>query len=163
MRAGFDPKRALDFARSEMFDRTFKEGMALVEETAGYLDGPGRAASKRLSRGAALAYAGESMRLTTRLMQVASWLLVQRAVRDGEIQMAEAASEKYRLISRDSQQPQSFAGADDLPEALKTLIIRGGAIYERVRRLDETMYEGSAETSNPVSDQMAKLNAVFGR
>jgi regulator of CtrA degradation len=162
-RAGFDPKRALDFARSEMFDRTFKEGMALVEETAAYLDGPGRAASKRLSRGAALAYAGESMRLTTRLMQVASWLLVQRAVRDGEIQMAEAASEIYRLISRDSQQAQSFAGADDLPEALKTLIIRGGAIYERVRRLDETMYEGSAETANPVNDQMAKLNAVFGR
>lgn len=163
MRAGFDPKRALDFARSEMFDRTFKEGMALVEETAAYLDGPGRAASKRLSRGAALAYAGESMRLTTRLMQVASWLLVQRAVRDGEIQMSEAASEKYRLISRDSQAPQSFNGADDLPEALKTLIIRGGAIYERVRRLDETMYEGSAETSNPVNDQMAKLNAAFGR
>ena len=102
LRAGFDPKRALDFARSEMFDRTFKEGMALVEETAAYLDGPGRAASKRLSRAAALAYAGESMRLTTRLMQVASWLLVQRAVRDGEIQMSEAASEKYRLISRDA-------------------------------------------------------------
>ena len=77
--------------------------MGLVEETAAYLDGPGRAASKRLSRAAALAYAGESMRLTTRLMQVASWLLVQRAVRDGEIQLTEAASEKYRLISREPQ------------------------------------------------------------
>ena len=152
----------MDFARSELFERTFKEGMALVEETAAYLDGPGRAASKRLSRAAALAYAGESMRLTTRLMQVASWLLVQRAVRDGEIQMSEASSEKYRLISREPQ-PQSFAGGDELPEALKTLIIRGGAIYERVRRLDETMYEGGAETANPVNDQMAKLNAVFGR
>ena len=39
-RAGFDPKRALEFARSEVFERTFKEGMALVEETAAYLDGP---------------------------------------------------------------------------------------------------------------------------
>jgi regulator of CtrA degradation len=163
LRAGFDPKRALDFARSEVFDRTFKEGMALVEETAAYLDGPGRAASKRLSRGAALAYAGESMRLTTRLMQVASWLLVQRAVRDGEIQMAEAASEKYRLISRDSQPASAFAGSDELPEALKTLIVRGGAIYERVRRLDETMYEGGEHVANPVNDQMAKLSAVFGR
>jgi regulator of CtrA degradation len=163
MKAGFDPKRALDFARSEVFERTFKEGMALVEETAAYLDGPGRAASKRLSRGAALAYAGESMRLTTRLMQVASWLLVQRAVRDGEIQMAEAASEKYRLISRDAQPAQSFAASDELPEALRTLIVRGGAIYERVRRLDETMFEGGAETANPVSDQMARLNEAFRR
>src|SRR6185295_14192749 len=99
----FDAVRALDFAKSEMFERTFKEGMGLVEETAAYLDGPGRAVSKRLSRAAALAYAGESMRLTTRLMQVASWLLVQRAVRDGEIPLIEAGSEKYRLISREPQ------------------------------------------------------------
>jgi regulator of CtrA degradation len=163
MRGGFDPQRALVFARSELFERTFKEGMALVEETAAYLDGPGRAASKRLSRAAALAYAGESMRLTTRLMQVASWLLVQRAVRDGEIQLTEAASEKYRLISREPQPATPFAGADDLPEALKALIARAGATYERVRRLDETMYEAAAEAANPVSDQLAKLEAAFGR
>jgi regulator of CtrA degradation len=162
---GFDAQRALDFARSELFERTFKEGMAMVDETAAYLDGPGRAASKRLSRAAALAYAGESMRLTTRLMQVASWLLVQRAVRDGEIPLSEAAGEKYRLISREPQATSNFQGADDLPEALKALIVRGSAIYERVRRLDETMYEGSAgaESANPVSDQMAKLAAAFGR
>jgi regulator of CtrA degradation len=163
IRGAFDPKRAMDFARSEVFERTFKEGMAMVEETAAYLDGPGRAASKRLSRAAALAYAGESMRLTTRLMQVASWLLVQRAVRDGEIQMAEAASDKYRLISREAPQAAGFAGSDELPEALKTLIVRGGAIYERVRRLDETMYEGGAEAANAVSDQQAKLLAAFNR
>ena len=30
-----------DFARSELLDRTFQEGMELVEETAGYLDGSG--------------------------------------------------------------------------------------------------------------------------
>src|SRR5215468_53867 len=104
-RREFDAARALDFAKSELFERTFKEGMALVDETAAYLDGPGRAASKRLSRTAALAYAGESMRLTTRLMQVASWLLVQRAVRDGEIPTGEAAGEKYRLIAREAPAP----------------------------------------------------------
>ena len=60
-----------DFAASELFDRTFQEGMELVEETAAYLDGAGRHESKRLSRSAALAYASESMRLTTRLMQLA--------------------------------------------------------------------------------------------
>jgi regulator of CtrA degradation len=160
----FDARRAMDFAKSELFERTFKEGMGLVEETAAYLDGPGRAASKRLSRAAALAYAGESMRLTTRLMQVASWLLVQRAVRDGEIPLTEAASEKYRLISRESPASPPFAGADDLPEALKTLMARGSAIYERVRRLDDTMYDAAnGEAGNPISDQMAKLQAAFGR
>jgi len=167
MKAGFDPKRALEFARSEVFDRTFKEGMAMVEETAAYLDGPGRAASKRLSRAAALAYAGESMRLTTRLMQVASWLLVQRAVRDGEIELTEAASDKYRLISREPQATPTFTATDDLPQALKALIIKGGAIYERVRRLDETMYNGgeaeAGHPSNAVGDQLALLQQAFAR
>lgn len=166
IRGGFDAERAMDFARSELFERTFKEGMAMVDETAAYLDGPGRAASKRLSRAAALAYAGESMRLTTRLMQVASWLLVQRAVRDGEIPLSEAAAEKYRLISRERQAAANFQGADDLPEALKALIVKGSAIYERVRRLDETMYDasGAAEpAANAVSNQMARLSAAFGR
>lgn len=161
----FDAQKALDFAKSELFDRSFKEGMALVEETAAYLDGPGRAASKRLNRAGALAYAGESMRLTTKLMQVASWLLVQRAVRDGEIPLTEAASEKYRLLARDSEAAAAFAGAEELPESLKALSRRGAAIYERVRRLDETMYDGDAGAgaSNPVSDQLAMLNAAFGR
>ena len=163
-RTNLDARRAIDFARSELFERTFKEGMALVEETAAYLDGPGRAASKRLSRAAALAYAGESMRLTTRLMQVASWLLVQRAVRDGEIQLVEASSEKYRLISREPQPTTSFAGSDELPESLKSLIIRGSAIYERVRRLDVTMYDGDAEEpANAISNQLAMLHQAFGR
>ena len=162
-REAFEPQYTLDFARSELFERTFKEGMGLVEETAAYLDGPGRAASKRLSRAAALAYAGESMRLTTRLMQVASWLLVQRAVRDGDILFTEAASEKYRLISRERQPVASFVGSAELPDALKMLILRGGAIYDRVRRLDETMYEAGAETPNPVSDQMARLAEALVR
>lgn len=164
-RARFDARRAAEFAKSEMFERTFKEGMALVEETAAYLDGPGRAAAKRLSRSAALAYAGESMRLTTRLMQVASWLLVQRAVRDGEIPLNEAGAEKYRLISRDQPAAAPFAGAQELPETLRTLIARGASVYERVRRLDETIYEGGEESApgNPVSDQMARLEAVFRR
>jgi regulator of CtrA degradation len=159
--AAFDAQRALDFTKSELFDRTFKEGMALVEETAAYLDGPGRTASKRLSRAAALAYAGESMRLTTRLMQVASWLLVQRAVRENEMPLNEAANSKYRLISRETQPSPPFAGADDLPEALRVLIGKGAAIYERVRRLDETMYGGGEAKPNAVSSQMAMLQQAF--
>ena len=101
-----------DFARSELFDRTFQEGMDLVEETAGYLDGSGRQESKLLSRNAALAYAAESMRLTTRLMQVASWLLVQRAVREGDMPAENACDERYRLggeaVSRVAETPEDL-------------------------------------------------------
>src|ERR1700741_5466585 len=90
-----------DFAGSGLFDRTFQQGMELVEQTAAYLDGVGRQESKHLDRKAALGYASESMRLTTRLMQVASWLLVQRAVREGEMEPLAACEDRYRLSAED--------------------------------------------------------------
>src|ERR1700680_4425025 len=47
-------------ANSQAFADLFRDGMALVEETATYLDGPGRQESKKLERNGALAYATES-------------------------------------------------------------------------------------------------------
>ena len=92
-------------AGSQAFAELFRDGMALVEETATYLDGPGRQQSKKLERGAALAYATESMRLTTRLMQLASWLLLHRAVKEGEMSLAQAGKEKskVKLAASDGQ------------------------------------------------------------
>jgi len=127
-----------DFARSELFDRTFQEGMVLVEETAAYLDGPGRDISKTLPRGEALAYSSESMRLTTRLMQLASWLLLQRAVNEGEITVAQASTEKRKVrLSR-----------QDL--ATHT------AMFEMEGRV-----EPQAEKPNPVQAQQSLLASAF--
>src|SRR5437588_12273839 len=84
-------------ANSQVCTDLFRDGMALVEETAAYLDGPGRKDSKGLERNAALAYATESMRLTTRLMQLASWLLLHRAVNEGEMSLVQASQEKTKV------------------------------------------------------------------
>lgn len=152
-----------DFARSELFERTFQEGMELVEETASYLDGEGRQESKLLSRNAALAYAAESMRLTTRLMQVASWLLVQRAVREGDMAPASACEDRYRLNAEDvSREAETARG--ELPRGLTGLADRAERLYERVRHLDKRMYLESqtAEPANPVLGQMDRLKSAFG-
>ena len=151
------------FARSELFDRTFQEGMDLVEETAAYLDGAGRQDSKLLSRSAALAYAAESMRLTTRLMQVASWLLVQRAVREGELDPREACQPRYRL-GAEAVCRADVTGTDDLPSGLLSLLSQSERLYERVMHLDRRMFlDGPAEeTPNPVLSQLEKLQAAFG-
>ena len=83
------------------------------EETATYLDGPGRQESKKLERSAALAYATESMRLTTRLMQLASWLLLHRAVKEGEMSLAQANKEKakVKLAAGDIDDPNNIEAA----------------------------------------------------
>src|ERR1700743_2417374 len=98
-------------ANSQVFATLFRDGMALVEETATYLDGAGRQESKKLERSAALVYATESMRLTTRLMQLASWLLLHRAVKEGEMTLAQASKEKskVRLAACDPGDAKSLA------------------------------------------------------
>lgn len=149
-----------DFARSELFDRTFREGMELVEETAAYLDGDGRRESKLLSRAGALAYAGESMKLTTRLMQIASWLLVQRAVREGDMTAAAACEPRYRLAER---KPDAEPTNPDLPIALVEYLVRTEKLYDRVLHLDRRMYLDAPEEDavNPVQSQLDRLTAAF--
>ena len=153
------------FAESELFNKIFREGMDLVEETASYLDGPGRADSRQLARMAAMAYATESMRLTTRLMQLASWLLLQRAVKDGELTANEAQKEKYRINLKEVGAQSEAEEGGDLPVALGDLIARSFALYRRIIHLDDMLRSGPAQTdtsSNPVSDQVSRLQAAFG-
>jgi regulator of CtrA degradation len=151
-------------ASSQAFAALFKEGMALVEETASYLDGPGRQKSKKLDRSAALAYATESMRLTTRLMQLASWLLLHRAVKEGEMSLAQANKEKTKVkLSLGDRADRDTMG--QLPEPLRDLIDRSLGLLDRVRRLDATMHSPGPErpVNNAVERQIGLLKAAFER
>lgn len=149
-------------AASQAFGVLFREGMALVEETASYLDGQGRLQAKVMPRTAALAYATESMRLTTRLMQVASWLLLHRAVNEGEMTLAHARKEKAR-VKLNAGAPRDEDMIRLVPTALQDLIARSIRIQDRVARLDATLYDAGAPlAANPVERQMGLLQAAFG-
>jgi len=156
---------ALKHAGSEAFKTLFKEGMALVETAAAYLDGPGRAESKALSRPAALAYATESMRLTTRLMQIASWLLLRRAVNEGELSPTQAQSERHRVrLARQDLAcgPETLA---ELPPDFVDLCERSIRLQARVLHLDQSIAAAkdplNAPAPRPLAAQFARLEAAF--
>jgi regulator of CtrA degradation len=150
---------------SAAFGTLFREGMDLVEETAAYLDGDGRVEAKALDRAVSLTYATESMRLTTRLMQLASWLLLHRAVKEGEMTLTQANREKTK-VKLSATDP----GPDDmivkLPQQLQDLIARSMSLQSRVRRLDTTIHAPAAECTtigNPLVPQLNRLKAAFER
>ncbi|TNE59440.1 MAG: DUF1465 family protein [Alphaproteobacteria bacterium] len=152
-----------DFAQSQMFTKLFTEGMALVETTAVYLDGEGRMQAKGLSRRLALAYAGESMRLTTRLMQVASWLLVQKAIKEGEMSPEEAAQAKYRVSAQEVCRGPSMDSAQELPVKLQDLMEQSEYLYDRIDRLDASMFrEPKGPQPSSIAAQLGRLEQVFG-
>ena len=148
---------------SAAFGTLFREGMDLVEETAAYLDGAGRVEAKALERAISLTYATESMRLTTRLMQLASWLLLHRAVKEGEMTLTQANREKTK-VKLSAAEP----GPDDmiakLPQQLQDLISRSMSLQARVRRLDITIHapaSGHTTIGNPLVPQLNRLKAAF--
>jgi len=151
---------------SENFKLLFREGMAMVEEAAAYLDGPGREESKGLPRAPALAYATESMRLTTRLMQMASWLLLQRAVNEGEMSQSQAAADKHkvRMTRQDMAAPAEVYA--QLPDRLRVLSEKSLRLQARIIHLDRSIYRSleqpEAAAVVTVAEQMDRLRAAFG-
>jgi len=75
-------------------------------------------------------------------MQLASWLLLHRAVNEGEMSLAQANKEKAKVKLSAGDR----GGADMvalLPERLRALIDRSVRLQERVRRLDSTIHSRS--------------------
>lgn len=154
-------------AGSARFKELFAEGMQLVEDAAAYLDGPGRLESKVLPRSLAQAYSAESMRLTTRLMQIASWLLIRRAVSSGEMTVDEADSDrtKVRLSAQSSVAPPAdFAR---LPERLQELTQQSLRLQSRILHLNR-MVNVAEQEGDPslarrgLDQQFDRLRSVFG-
>lgn len=153
---------------SDSFKPLYNEGMSLVEQAAEYLDGQGRIEAKRLSRLAATLYAAESMRLTTRLMQIASWLLLQRAANSGEMTRDQVAAEKSKVRLDTASAHADASGWAELPAAFVDLVNRSLSLQSLVRRMDDEIYGGAipqpvARSANPVSDQIMLLNTAFAR
>lgn len=148
------------------FDMLYREGMGLIEEVAAYLDGDGRSESKALNREASFVYATESMRLTTRLMQLASWLLLQRAVNEGEISSEQALSEKAKVKFSALPSDRGGPGWDNIPAQMKAYIDKGDRLFERVVKFDrvERGEDLPAEPmgENALPSQMDRLRAAFG-
>ncbi|MEM9262977.1 MAG: DUF1465 family protein [Pseudomonadota bacterium] len=154
--------RVSTFVQSMVFSRNFEEGMGLVEKAADYLDGTGREASRDLSRSGSIAYANISMRVTTLLMQSASWLLVLKAIRENEISIEESRDPKFRLGAREAR-PLSI-DQSDVPAELIELSEQAEGFYDRIRRIDLDLFSTDQEEKKTtgVALQMQSLMDAFG-
>ncbi len=155
------------FASSEAFKALFRDGMALVEEAAAYLDGPGREQSRLLPRLSALTYANESMRLTTRLMQMASWLLVQRSIAEGEMSADDGIVQLGKMRIQRNDPPVSAEQVSTLPEALISLIDKSLRLQSRIKHLDSVINVEKTDSArltgrNAVALQQMLLKSAFG-
>ena len=148
------------------FTALYREGMSLIEDVAAYLDGDGRTQSRGLPREASFVYATESMRLTTRLMQLASWLLLQRAVNEGELTPENARLEKEKVKFSATPTERGGPGFSALPDRLRDYIAQGDRLFDRVQQFDKlergTTTDVPVVAQGSIGDQLSRLRAAFG-
>ena len=125
---------------------TFEEALALTRESRDYIAYQLPRDREPLEPEAQIAASCEAMRITARLTQVMSWLLIQRAVEAGEITPEVAAAPDNRLSGQDVCDPREaealdLDGVQDqvLPPRLDELLARSLALYQRVARLDSQL------------------------
>jgi regulator of CtrA degradation len=98
-------------------------------------------------------------------MQLASWLLLHRAVKEGEMSLAQANKEKakVKLAAGEPGDPETIKL---LPERLRALIDRSKKLNDQVRRLDANIYApplapDKPRVGSPVQRQLGLLKAAF--
>lgn len=119
------------------YTRTYDETMTMIMEARNYM-AYGEARGRRYpGESTDLRFSCEALRVTSRLTQVLAWLMMQRAVVEGEITQQEALDEKNRLAGQDVCLDCQAAGDSSLPAGLRDLMERSFHLYERVARLEQ--------------------------
>jgi regulator of CtrA degradation len=146
---------------SSEFGMIYREVMELVEETAGYLDVDGRAASKLLGKMASVAYAKHSMEITTSCMRSASVCLALRATREAEMRLEDALRDvmNMNVLMKPTTDVDTSLG---LPQGLIDLLDKGNALQARLKAFCHHLIATEETLPNAVHDSLSSLRLAFG-
>ena len=105
-----------------------------------------------------IALSCESLRMSTRLMHVVAWLLMQRAVRAGEVSAESATAPHNRL----GPSPDcDMALVDQLPLPARRLIEASLRLHDRVRQIEDARLAPPPVSAPPVHAMFDRLASQF--
>lgn len=145
-----------------LVDGLYLEAMLMADEARSYFDGRDVAEDGMDDPLRRVAFACESLKVTTRLMHIIAWLLSQRAWQRGEIGDADLSDEKYRLGKASESDPLLVA---TFPFAARALIEASHDLYDRVVRLQDRLDRMTGSLAmpmiNPARALLDRLNTAF--
>ncbi len=124
-------------AETAIFKRTYDETLDLIVEARNYLTYMRPHFHSRKTASHDLRTSCEALRVTSRLTQVMAWLMIQRALSEGEISANEACAEKNRLSGHAVCLDESTSDDPCLPPGLRSLLGRSLHLYQRISRLEQ--------------------------
>ncbi|WP_175868539.1 DUF1465 family protein [Bartonella gabonensis] len=148
------------------FNRLYEETMALIEKTAAYIDSEGKVMARSLSAEISAVYAKEAMYLSTRLMQIASQLLLLRAEREGEMSSEQIQKEIVKVSLHTPTLELETPYWNELPEIFRQFVAHSLRLEARIKYMRagwEAAASSDLSDENPVGKQIELLKTAFGR
>jgi regulator of CtrA degradation len=122
---------------AKFINRTFDETMQLLEEARDYSILDWKEEVRGLPNDKSMRVTSERMRLTARLSEIMAWVMVQKAVADGEMTAEQAQSHEYHLSAHDVCLADNRDKPDACPERLGVMLDRSRDLYSRVIKMDQ--------------------------
>lgn len=141
-----------------VLDAMYLDAMILADEARSYFDHDGRADRDTLDPMMRVAFSCESLKVTTRLMHVISWLLTQRAVDSGEMEPGAALDQARRLGDAAVSDDGVIAS---MPPTARRLIAASRDLHDRIGRLDATRPVLQRSPPSPVHSLQGRLARAF--
>ena len=139
-----------------LIDTLYTEAMLLADEARAYFE---RASAERdaLEPIDRVVFSCESLKVTTRLMHILSWLLSQRAAEMGQIGTIEARISTRRIGEAADSDPATLSG---LPADAIALIEASQDLYARVSRINAAE-EPTSPAPSPALNLLSRLENAF--
>jgi regulator of CtrA degradation len=116
----------------------YHEALDLLSEAHTYISYRQALDESKMAPRQRLLMSYETMRLTARLTQIMAWLMMQRAVQQGEMGREEIGFDATTEISADVLAlDEREIEESELPRGLKYLMEKSHHLYTRIQRLEE--------------------------
>ena len=109
----------------------------LLHATHDYIKWQAPKEVKKMDTKQAFKVSCEAMRVTVRMTQIIAWLMLQKAVLEGEISRKEVLLEECRVLRGKHCLESNTEKDEELPPRLRELLKESRELYERILRLDK--------------------------
>ena len=131
-----------------VFTRTYDETLDIIIEARNYMAYREPCENRLGSDGRDLKFTCETMRVTSRLLQVMAWLMPFRAFQNGEIPLEEISRDCNRLSGQEVCLDPEGTSNFMLPTGLRSLLDRSYALYQRVSHMEQMLLAHRETASN---------------
>lgn len=151
-----------------MVDQLYNQAIAMADESRTYFAQHSKTDRHELGAIDRVLYTAESLRISTRLMHVISWVMIRKAVANGEITAEEALSSRHQLDDLELCRGSDPRDLRRMPRAVVILSHQSLTIYQRALRLQDQLLRraenaeaSDAPTASPVAAMLRDLELAI--